>query len=284
MNRPSEPTGDPVLEQLASLGVDHEVMAGDPALADTAAFCEAYGIALEDSANAILVAGKARPDERQPFALCLVLATHRLDVNGMVRQRLGSRKASFASAEETAELTGMQIGGVTPFGLPTSVPIWVDGAVLARDRVVVGGGSRDRKILLPPGGLLRLPGSAAGAALARPAPPPARWSTRASRAHPAGASSTRRRTVSCRPRAASRSTASVSTKLNGSSRVPSVSGSAIRPSSAGPQANSARTNFIAASSNWARASKALRTWVASWSVSTHRVWTEHTRDAWILRG
>ena len=172
MNRPSEPTGDPVLEQLASLGVDHEVMACDPALADTAAFCEAYGIALEDSANAILVAGKARPDERQPFALCLVLATYRLDVNGMVRQRLGSRKASFASAEETAELTGMQIGGVPPFGLPTSVPIWVDGAVLARDRVVVGGGSRDRKILLPPGGLLRLPGSEAVEDLARPAPPP----------------------------------------------------------------------------------------------------------------
>ena len=172
MNRPSEPTGDPVLEQLASLGVDHEVMACDPALADTAAFCEAYGIALEDSANAILVAGKARPDERQPFALCLVLATHRLDVNGMVRQRLGSRKASFASAEETAELTGMQIGGVTPFGLPTSVPIWVDGAVLTRDRVVVGGGSRDRKILLPPAGLLQLPGSEAVEDLARSAPPP----------------------------------------------------------------------------------------------------------------
>ena len=172
MNRPSEPTGDPVLEQLASLGVDHEVMACDPALADTAAFCEAYGIALEDSANAILVAGKARPDERQPFALCLVLATYRLDVNGMVRQRLGSRKASFASAEETAELTGMQIGGVTLFGLPTSVPLWVDGAVLARARVVVGGGSRDRKILLPPGGLLRLPGSEAVEDLARPAPPP----------------------------------------------------------------------------------------------------------------
>ena len=172
MTQPPEPTGDPVLEQLASLGVDHAVMACDPALADTTAFCEAYGIALEDSANAILVAGKARPDETQPFALCLVLATYRLDVNGMVRQRLGSRKASFASAEETAELTGMQIGGVTPFGLPTSVPIWVDGAVLDRDRVVVGGGSRDRKILLPPGGLMRLPGSEAVEDLARPAPPP----------------------------------------------------------------------------------------------------------------
>ena len=174
MNRPSEPTGDPVLEQLASLGVDHEVMACDPALADTAAFCEAYEIALEDSANAILVAGKARPDERQPFALCLVLATYRLDVNGMVRQRLGSRKASFAGADETAAITGMQIGGVTPFGLPSNcpVPIWIDSDVMARDQVVVGGGSRDRKLLLPPIGLLSLPGAEAVDDLARPMPPP----------------------------------------------------------------------------------------------------------------
>ena len=173
MNRPSEPTGDPVLEQLASLGVDHEVMACDPALADTAAFCEAYEIALEDSANAILVAGKAREGEERPFALCLVLATHRLDVNGTVRRRLGSRKASFAGANETATLTGMQIGGVTPFGLPDgcTVPIWIDADVMARNRVVVGGGSRDRKLLLPPVGLLALPGAEAVNALARLVPP-----------------------------------------------------------------------------------------------------------------
>ena len=115
------PTGgfDPVLAHLADLGVDHEVMPCDPDLADTADFCAAYGIDPEDSANAILVAGKPRPDEDRPLALCLVLATHRLDVNGAVRKRLGTRKASFAGAEETARITGMAIGGVTPFGLPS---------------------------------------------------------------------------------------------------------------------------------------------------------------------
>ena len=165
---------DPVLDQAAALGIAHEVMPCDPDLADTAVFCEAYGIAPEDSANAILVAGKARDGEPRPFALCLVLATHRLDVNGAVRKRLGSRKASFAGAEETAELTGMQIGGVTPFGLPagSDVPIWIDGAVMARERVVVGGGSRNRKLLLPPEGLLALPGAETVEDLARPIPPP----------------------------------------------------------------------------------------------------------------
>ncbi len=170
----SGPMPDPVFDQLAALGIDHEVMACDPALADTADFCVAYGIDPADSANAILVAGKAREGEDRPFALCLVLATHRLDVNGTVRKRLGSRKASFAGADETAAMTGMQIGGVTPFGLPDgcTVPIWIDADVMARDRVVVGGGSRDRKLLLPPVGLLALPGAEAVQDLARPVPPP----------------------------------------------------------------------------------------------------------------
>jgi hypothetical protein len=38
--------------------------------------------------------------------------------------------------------------------------------------VVVGGGSRDRKLLLPPAGLLAVPGAAAVEGLARPVPPP----------------------------------------------------------------------------------------------------------------
>ena len=113
----SEPDGTPndgVLDQIDRLGVEYEVVPCDPALADTAAFCEAYGFGLEESANAIVVVGKSEP---RTYAACLVLANTRLDVNGLVRRRLGAKKASFASADETIELTGMRIGGVTPFGL-----------------------------------------------------------------------------------------------------------------------------------------------------------------------
>src|SRR5829696_531995 len=97
---------------------DVEVIDCDPALADTAQFCAAYGYAMEDSANAILVAARSDPPT---YAVCLVLATTRLDVNRTVRKRLGVRKASFASPEVTAEVTGMAIGGVTPFALPTDL-------------------------------------------------------------------------------------------------------------------------------------------------------------------
>jgi prolyl-tRNA editing enzyme YbaK/EbsC (Cys-tRNA(Pro) deacylase) len=137
--------------RLATPGVD--VVDCDPELADTAAFCAAYGYALEDSANAIVVIGKSDPPR---FALCLVLATTRLDVNKTVRARLGARKASFASADTTTDLTGMAIGGVTPFAVPAGLPIWVDATVMARDRIVVGGGSRACKVVGPPAMLLEL--------------------------------------------------------------------------------------------------------------------------------
>jgi prolyl-tRNA editing enzyme YbaK/EbsC (Cys-tRNA(Pro) deacylase) len=133
----------------------YELFPCDPALADTAAFCAAYGFEPADAANTIIVAGKAVPPRH---VACVVLATHRLDVNRTIRQRLGTRRASFASPDETRQLTGQEIGGVTAFGLPPGLPIWVDAAVMARERLVLGGGSRSWKVLAPPSILLALPG------------------------------------------------------------------------------------------------------------------------------
>lgn len=140
-------TDDPLLAVLDRTGIDYEIFPCDPDLADTAAFCEAYGFSLTESANTILVMGKVDPP---PLAACVVLAHTRLDVNSTVRRRFGVKKASFAPAEVTESVTGMAIGGVTPFGLPDEVPLWIDGRVMDLDRVVLGGGSRDRKVLAAP--------------------------------------------------------------------------------------------------------------------------------------
>jgi prolyl-tRNA editing enzyme YbaK/EbsC (Cys-tRNA(Pro) deacylase) len=145
---------DTVQGQLDDLGIGYDVVPCDPELADTAAFCAAYGYALEDSANTIVVVGKSTPPV---YAACVVLATSRLDVNGVVRRRLGTRKASFASSDETKAITGMMIGGVTAFGLPPALPLWIDRAVMARERIVLGGGSRDCKLLVAPTALLVVP-------------------------------------------------------------------------------------------------------------------------------
>jgi prolyl-tRNA editing enzyme YbaK/EbsC (Cys-tRNA(Pro) deacylase) len=152
------------------LGVPYELFACDPALADTAAFCEAYGFGLDQSANTILVAGKADP---LCLVACVVLATTRLDVNKAVRNRLGVKKASFADAALTRSVTGMEIGGVTPFGLPPDVPLWVDARVMACPRIVLGGGSRSWKVVAPPALLTAIPHAEVVDGLAMELPPPA---------------------------------------------------------------------------------------------------------------
>jgi prolyl-tRNA editing enzyme YbaK/EbsC (Cys-tRNA(Pro) deacylase) len=150
---------------LGPLGIAYELFPCDPALADTAQFCEAYGFSPDESANTIVVVGKADP---RRYAACVVLATHRLDVNRSVRDRLGTRKASFAGADETREMTGMEIGGVTPFGLPDGLPVWIDAAVMTRPRVVLGGGSRSWKVIASPEILTKLPNAAVVEGLANP--------------------------------------------------------------------------------------------------------------------
>jgi prolyl-tRNA editing enzyme YbaK/EbsC (Cys-tRNA(Pro) deacylase) len=142
-----------VREALASLGVDFEVMECDPALADTAAFVEAYGVPADRSANTILVASKGAAPT---YVACVVLATTALDVNNVVRHEMGVRKASFAAADPVRELTGMEIGGVTPFGLPADLPVLVDSRVMEPDWVVLGGGNRSSKLRLAPGALRQL--------------------------------------------------------------------------------------------------------------------------------
>jgi prolyl-tRNA editing enzyme YbaK/EbsC (Cys-tRNA(Pro) deacylase) len=109
---------------------------------------------MEESANTIVVIGKSEPPV---YAACVVLGHTRLDVNKVVKKRLGTRKASFASADDTQALTGMAIGGVTPFGLPADLPLWIDARVMECARIVLGGGSRACKVVGPPTLLTALP-------------------------------------------------------------------------------------------------------------------------------
>jgi prolyl-tRNA editing enzyme YbaK/EbsC (Cys-tRNA(Pro) deacylase) len=145
-----------VLAAVDATGEPYETVEIDPALADTAAFCERYGFPPDTSGNCILVASK---DDPPVLAACLALATTKLDVNKRVRKLLGVRKLSFAPAELTREVTGMEIGGVTPFALPPGFPLYLDARIRELDRVVVGGGSRSLKLVVAPAALVAVGGT-----------------------------------------------------------------------------------------------------------------------------
>lgn len=154
-----------MLAALERYGAEYEIVRIDPAFAATADFCQRYGYGMDISANCILVASKT--GERR-YAACLVQATRRLDVNGTVRRRLGVRKASFAPPDETVEVTGMLPNGVTPFGLPDGLPLWVDAGVARHERVIVGGGGLSLKLLVATEVFGRMPDAEVVEGLARP--------------------------------------------------------------------------------------------------------------------
>ncbi len=148
----------PVLAALQGIADSGRIaVAGiDPELADTAAFCERYGVALDSSANCVVIAGKRDGEVR--YLACIVLATTRADVNGIARKRLDVRKASFAPMDDAVAATAMEYGGITPIGLPAGWPVLVDAAVAAAPSVVIGSGVRRSKLRLPGPVLAGLPG------------------------------------------------------------------------------------------------------------------------------
>jgi len=120
----TQPISDAVAKALAVYSIDYEAIPCDPALADTRDFCNHYGYQPEESANALLV---------------------------------GVRKLSFADPELTRELTGMELGGVTPFGLPDHLPLWADSRIMDCNQIILGGGNRSSKIIMPPAEFLKIP-------------------------------------------------------------------------------------------------------------------------------
>jgi prolyl-tRNA editing enzyme YbaK/EbsC (Cys-tRNA(Pro) deacylase) len=147
-----------VREALDSAGIAYEVLACEAELADTAAFCAHYGIPAEEACNAILVVLKTTPRQ---YAGCLVRADTKLDVNRKVSAITGVKRISFATAEETAELTGMLIGGVSIAGLPDAVRLYIDERVMEQPRIIIGGGNRTSKARVAPQELLKLPNASA---------------------------------------------------------------------------------------------------------------------------
>ncbi|SDH77431.1 Cys-tRNA(Pro) deacylase, prolyl-tRNA editing enzyme YbaK/EbsC [Sinosporangium album] len=134
----------PVAQAVHELGIEAAVAEIDPALSDTVEFCERYGVALEESANCVVVTAKRGGELR--YAACLVMADRRADINGVVRKRLDARKTSFAPMADAVELTGMEYGGITPVGLPEGWPVLVDTAVASHPRVIIGSGVRRSKL------------------------------------------------------------------------------------------------------------------------------------------
>jgi prolyl-tRNA editing enzyme YbaK/EbsC (Cys-tRNA(Pro) deacylase) len=145
------------LRAAPGVAADAHTVAIDPDLAETATLTEQFGLDPEMSANCVIVLGKRGGDLRP--AACVVLASTRADVNGLVRRTLDARKCSFAPQDWAVAETGMEYGGITPVGVPDGWPILVDRAVTEQPWVLLGSGLRRSKLALPGPALAELPGA-----------------------------------------------------------------------------------------------------------------------------
>jgi prolyl-tRNA editing enzyme YbaK/EbsC (Cys-tRNA(Pro) deacylase) len=133
-----------------------QVFAIDPELSETESVCQTFDLPHDIMGNAVLVMGRREGEVRQ--CCCMSLANRRVDVNGFVRKQLNVRKASFAPMELAVESSGMEYGAITPVGLSSDWPVWIDESLRDVPWLIVGSGVRHGKLIVPGASLLNLPG------------------------------------------------------------------------------------------------------------------------------
>ena len=103
-------------------------------------------------AKALVVSAQDR------FVHCVLPANLRAD-NAALRALVGTRKLRFATREELLQLTGCEPGSVPPFCNLFGLPVFLDEALCANERVVFSAGSRARSITMRCADLVRVSGA-----------------------------------------------------------------------------------------------------------------------------
>jgi Cys-tRNA(Pro)/Cys-tRNA(Cys) deacylase len=102
------------------------------------------------------------------YAMVLIAGPYQVSWRAL-RQHFQQSRLTIASADEVKEVTGYEIGAVSPFGLPNPLPILVDEGVLSQPAISLGSGIRGTAILLTQENLLKALGEVEVGKFASPA-------------------------------------------------------------------------------------------------------------------
>lgn len=64
---------------------------------------------------------------------------------------LGVKSVEPATPEKASKLTGYLVGGTSPFGIRTSMPVYVEKSILSLEKIYINGGKRGFLIEIDPG-------------------------------------------------------------------------------------------------------------------------------------
>ena len=148
-----------VYERTATFNNPDEILVAeiDPTCADGNTLCETYNLDHKMSIKCLIV--ESNDDDKEKVRAAILLPIDYKYSSSTVKKILESRDVTFSPLEEIIEATGMEYGSITPIGLPENYHILIDPLVLDNERIIVGGGLKKSKILMPSQTLLEIPNS-----------------------------------------------------------------------------------------------------------------------------
>ncbi len=115
-------------------------------------FAEQMGIPGERVYKSLMASAQGQ------LVMGLVPVTQKISLKSLAHA-VGKKKATMVPPAEAEELSGSIIGGISPFGLATPMPIVVDQGAFAHPTIAVSGGSRELKVELTPADLVDMLGA-----------------------------------------------------------------------------------------------------------------------------
>ena len=109
---------------------------------------ELQGIRLEQLVRTIVVRRGAND-----YVFVLVPGGRHIDWPKL-RAHLGVNRLSLPDQDEALEATGYERGAITPFGARVAWPVVADAAMLAMEKVAIGGGARGVNVHMEPNDLI----------------------------------------------------------------------------------------------------------------------------------
>lgn len=92
------------------------------------------------------------------FAFALVPADGELSLK-LLAQAMGAKSAAMASPHDAERVTGYRVGGISPLGARTPLPVYLDAGAAAYDRVCLNAGGQGKIVEVATADLVALTGA-----------------------------------------------------------------------------------------------------------------------------
>jgi Cys-tRNA(Pro)/Cys-tRNA(Cys) deacylase len=132
------------IQDLDQKGIAHELVKYDHREKGADFAARAVGFALAQTIKTLVVAL-----DGDRYVLVLMPGDRQVSMK-KVAALCGAKRAAMADTATAERLTGYLVGGISPFGVKRALPVVMDAAAAAYDRVMINAGRRGLMVKLAP--------------------------------------------------------------------------------------------------------------------------------------